>query len=100
MGQLLSDDQVRTTLAELDDWDGDTTAIRRTAVLPSFPAAIEVVRQVADVAEELDHHPDIDIRWRTLHFACSTHSDNGVTGKDAELAARIDTIVAAAETAA
>ncbi len=94
MAQLLSDDQVRTALVQLTGWEGDTTQIRRTAVLPSFPAAIEVVRQVADAAEEQDHHPDIDIRWRTLHFACSTHSDNGVTGKDIELAERIDAIVA------
>ena len=98
MPQLLSDDQVRTALVQLDGWEGDTTAIRRTAVLPSFEAAIEVVRQVGGAAEELDHHPDIDIRWRTLHFACSTHSDNGVTGKDTDLAARIDAIVAAVGT--
>ncbi len=95
MATLLTDDQVRTALRQLTGWEGDTTAIRRTAVMPTFLAAIEVVRQVADVAEELDHHPDIDIRWRTLDFACSTHSDNGVTGKDTALAARIDTIVAA-----
>lgn len=95
MGQLLSEDEVRTALVQLDGWEGDSTAIRRRAVLPSFPAAIEVVRQVAVVAEELDHHPDIDIRWRTLDFACSTHSDNGVTAKDTELAAGIDTIIGA-----
>lgn len=95
MAQLLSDDQVRTALVQLDGWEGDTTAIRRTAVLPTFPAAIEVVRQVADVAEELDHHPDIDIRWRTLVFACSTHSENGVTQQDTDLAQRIDAILAA-----
>jgi 4a-hydroxytetrahydrobiopterin dehydratase len=95
MGQLLNDEQVRTALVQLDGWEGDITAIRRTAVLPSFLAAIDVVRQVAKVAEELDHHPDIDIRWRTVHFVSSTHSDNGVTAKDTELAARIDAIVAA-----
>lgn len=95
MAAQLTDDQVRTALSQLDGWEGDTTTIRRTAVLPTFREAIETVRQVADVAEEMGHHPDIDIRWRTLHFACSTHSDNGVTGKDTELAARIDAIVAA-----
>lgn len=95
MAQLLSEDQIRTALVQLTGWEGDTTQIRRVAVLPTYKAAIEVVRQVADAAEELDHHPDIDIRWRTLHFACSTHSENGVTSKDTELAARIDGIVAA-----
>jgi 4a-hydroxytetrahydrobiopterin dehydratase len=47
------------------------------------------------VAEELDHHPDIDIRWRNLTFACATHSAGGVTARDIELAGRIDEIVAA-----
>ena len=61
--------------------------------LPSFPVAITVVDRVAEVAEELDHHPDIDIRWRTLTFALATHSAGGVTEKDFGLAARIDEIV-------
>ena len=42
------------------------------------------------MAEELDHHPDIDIRWRTLLFGLSTHSAGGVTQLDIELAHRID----------
>ena len=64
--------------------------------LPSFMGAIAVVDRVAEVAEAMDHHPDIDIRWRTLTFACATHSAGGVTAKDIELARRIDEIVAAA----
>ena len=55
-----------------------------------------MVDRVAEVAEELDHHPDIDIRWRTLTFACATHSAGGVTAKDLTLAARIDEIVRSA----
>ncbi|MFD0569605.1 4a-hydroxytetrahydrobiopterin dehydratase [Kitasatospora gansuensis] len=45
---------------------------------------------VAEAAEELDHHPDIDIRWRTLRFVLSTHSAGGLTGLDLTMAARID----------
>jgi len=83
-------------LADLNGWSGDGHGITRTAELPSFPDAIKVVDKVAVVAEEFDHHPDIDIRWRTLTFACSTHSEGGVTGKDVELAGRIDQIIEAA----
>jgi 4a-hydroxytetrahydrobiopterin dehydratase len=86
---------VASRLSTLDGWAGDTAALAKTVELPSFPAAIEVVREVADVAEELNHHPDIDIRWRTLTFGLSTHSAGGVTGKDFELAARIDRILGA-----
>jgi 4a-hydroxytetrahydrobiopterin dehydratase len=51
------------------------------------------VDRVAKVAEEMDHHPDIDIRWRTLTFRCSTHSAGGVTTRDIALANRIDRIL-------
>jgi 4a-hydroxytetrahydrobiopterin dehydratase len=96
MAELLSADDVATAIGELDDWSGDTSAITRSASLPTFPAAIEVVDRVAVVAEEMNHHPDIDIRWRTVTFTCSTHSDGGVTDKDITLAKRIDVIVAQA----
>ncbi|GAB3858989.1 hypothetical protein GCM10029963_59570 [Micromonospora andamanensis] len=61
--------------------------------LASFPDAIAVVDRVAATAEELDHHPDIDIRWRTVTFRCVTHSAGGVTERDLRLARRIDEIV-------
>jgi len=97
MGDLLDTDALRGALAGLDGWHGDGTAIRRSVELPSFMAAIGVVDRVAEAAEALDHHPDIDIRWRTLTFACVTHSAGGVTGRDIRLAGRIDEIVRAAQ---
>lgn len=96
MPELLSAEDVDAGLAQLDGWSGDTSAIARTAKLPTFPLAIDVVGKVAGVAEEMDHHPDIDIRWRTLTFTNTTHSAGGVTRNDLVLAARIDEIVAAA----
>jgi 4a-hydroxytetrahydrobiopterin dehydratase len=93
MAELLNDDAVSAALAELDGWRGDRSAIERTVGLPTFPAAISLVDRVAEVAEEMDHHPDMDIRWRNVTFRCATHSKGGVTGADVELARRIDQIV-------
>ena len=87
-------DAVRAALTGLDGWDGGPDGISRTVRMPSFPVAIAVVDRVAEVAEEMDHHPDIDIRWRTLTFRCVTHSASGVTDRDINLARRIDRIVA------
>lgn len=95
MADLLDDDAITTALAGLPEWRRDGDALVRSARLPSFPAAIAVVDRVAEVAEERDHHPDIDIRWRTLHFRCSTHSAGGVTDLDVALARAIDERVAA-----
>jgi 4a-hydroxytetrahydrobiopterin dehydratase len=93
MAELLDDNAVRGALETLDGWTGDPKEITRTVKLPTFPAAIAVVDRVAEVAEQLDHHPDIDIRWRTLVFHCATHSAGGVTERDVDLARRIDGIV-------
>lgn len=95
MADLLSADEVTGALAELDGWTGDTSAISRTVTAPSFPAAIRLVVEVAEAAEDADHHPDIDIRWRTVTFALSTHSAGGVTAKDTALARRIDELAQA-----
>ena len=48
---------------------------------------------IADVAEEMDHHPDIDLRWRTLNLTLVSHSAGGVTQLDLDLARRIDALV-------
>jgi 4a-hydroxytetrahydrobiopterin dehydratase len=96
MAALLTDAEITAALADLDGWARDGDSIVRTAELPSFPAAIAVVGRVAEDAEERDHHPDIDIRWRTLTFRLSTHSEGGLTAKDTALAAEIDARIKAA----
>jgi 4a-hydroxytetrahydrobiopterin dehydratase len=95
MPRLLSADEVAAALTGLSGWSGDTTGIRRTVEAPSFPAGIGLVGRVAEVAEERDHHPDIDIRWRSVTFALSTHSEGGVTDLDVDLAGTIDAFAAA-----
>jgi 4a-hydroxytetrahydrobiopterin dehydratase len=61
-----------------------------TLEAPDFPTAVRLVDEVAVEAEEMNHHPDIDIRWRTTHWRLSTHSEGGLTQLDIELAHRID----------
>ena len=93
MAELWDDEQVSGALTGLTDWQREGDAIVRTAKLPTFTAAIEAVRVVAEVAESRDHHPDMDVRWRTVTFRCSTHSVGGITGKDVELAGEIDRVL-------
>jgi 4a-hydroxytetrahydrobiopterin dehydratase len=96
MAQLWDDERVTDALQGLTDWQRDGNTIVRTAKLPSFPAAIEAVRAVAEIAEARNHHPDIDIRWRTVTFRCSTHSQGGITDLDVELAGEIDRVLTGA----
>lgn len=91
---LLSDDEVDAAARNLDGWQRADGALRRSVTFPSFLDGIEGVRQVAELAERADHHPDIDIRWRTIHLALSTHSEGGITSQDVELARQIDALFA------
>jgi 4a-hydroxytetrahydrobiopterin dehydratase len=95
MAELLDPEEVRSALAARPGWSGDSSGISRTVAFPSFPDAIAAVNRIAVIAEELDHHPDMDIRWRNVTFHCATHSAGGVTGRDLDLAGRIDEIAAA-----
>jgi len=89
MARLLDDEERARALADLPGWTGDGDSLARTVEAPDFRTAIALVVDVADEAEQMDHHPDIDIRWRRVTFVLSTHSAGGVTQLDVELAHRI-----------
>lgn len=82
-------------LAGHPEWQrSDGPALRRDVKAPSFLAGIRLVDDVAQAAEGMDHHPDIDIRWRTVTFTLSTHRIGGLTELDLRLAERIDELAA------
>jgi 4a-hydroxytetrahydrobiopterin dehydratase len=93
MAELMTDDELTSALGHLPEWRRDDDRIVRTVELASFAQAIQVVNRVAEIAENDDHHPDIDIRWRTLTFVLSTHSAGGLTAKDTALATEIDAVI-------
>jgi 4a-hydroxytetrahydrobiopterin dehydratase len=95
MPELLSDEDLGKALGALPEWRRDEGALVRTAELASFPQAIQVVNRVAEIAESDNHHPDIDIRWRTVTFRCATHSEGGITALDVTLAEEIDGVIEA-----
>ena len=88
----LDDDELRSGLAALPDWQRDGDEIRRVFELESFPAAIAFVGRVAERAEAADHHPDIDIRYRKVTLTLTTHDAGGLTDKDLALAAEADAV--------
>ena len=89
----LSPDDLAAALSGLPLWSGDTDGIRRSVQLPGFPDAVAALVRIGFVAEQLDHHPDVDLRWRTLHLTLVSHSAGGVTELDLDLARRIDTLL-------
>jgi 4a-hydroxytetrahydrobiopterin dehydratase len=90
---VLTDEQIDAALLGLAGWERRDGALRRSVKFPAFLEGIDAVRRVGEHAEEKDHHPDIDIRWRTVTFVLVTHSEGGVTEKDVAMARDIDAIV-------
>lgn len=90
---MLTDEDVNSAVMKLDGWEHAEGALRRSVKFPSFLDGIEAVRRVAEHAERKDHHPDIDIRWRTVTFVLVTHSEGGITDKDVQMAADINELL-------
>ena len=91
----LTPDELVEALVDLPRWSGDVHGLRRTVELPTFRDAVAAIVRIADLAEEMDHHPDVDLRWRTLHLTLVSHSAGGVSDLDLQLAARIDALLPA-----
>ena len=89
----LTAEKARNSLKRVPLWTKRGQLISRTYVFTDFVKAMAFVSKVAVIAESRDHHPDIDIRWRTVTFVLSTHSQGGITQNDLALAREIDEIV-------
>lgn len=87
---LLSDEEIESRLAALAGWRRDGDAIAREFDRGDFVGSIRFVDAIVDPAEELGHHPDLEVSWATVTVRISTHSEGGLTATDFELAARID----------
>jgi 4a-hydroxytetrahydrobiopterin dehydratase len=82
-------------LARLPGWEVDGISLLRTDRGDTFAAVIGWVVAVAQAADAMDHHPDIDIRYREVTWRLSTHSAGAITELDLVLAERITEIVTA-----
>ena len=85
-----SEAEVVEKLKSLEGWKLEGKSISKKYELPSFLDAIRFVNKVAGLAEEADHHPDIVINYRRVTLTLSTHSEDGITQKDFDLAKKID----------
>jgi 4a-hydroxytetrahydrobiopterin dehydratase len=72
----------------MDDWEEQDNALVREFEFASFPKAVEFVDRVAEAAEDANHHPDIDIRYRKVTVRWTTHSEGGITERDRAMAER------------
>ena len=90
MTERLSDIAIQRELGNLPGWSRRGDVITKTFQFRNFLSGIAFVDAIAKAAEEVDHHPDIDIRYTKIVITLSTHSAGGITEKDLALAGQID----------
>jgi 4a-hydroxytetrahydrobiopterin dehydratase len=88
--QLATQSEIESFLDLNANWSRNESSLTSQFTAASFLMAIDFVNSVAVIAEGLDHHPDIDIRWNKVMFTLSTHSAGGITALDFELATAIE----------
>ena len=86
----LSDDEIDERLAAAEGWERHGDEIRKAYEGEDFASSVAFVNRLAPAAEEMNHHPDLEISWNTVTVTLSTHSEGGLTEDDFALAKRID----------
>ncbi|MBM3675153.1 MAG: 4a-hydroxytetrahydrobiopterin dehydratase [Actinobacteria bacterium] len=92
MTSSLSDAQVAAALGALPGWSRVGGEIRKDFPCPSFADAIALVVRIGFLAEAANHHPDLDVRWRTVTVSLTSHDVGGLTRRDLALAAEIEAV--------
>ncbi len=88
-------DELDEVLKRCPEWEGeeDGTVITRTVEFEEYMEGIDFVNDLAEIVDEAQHFPEIDIRESTVVIRLKTEEAGGVTELDVELATRIDTLV-------
>jgi 4a-hydroxytetrahydrobiopterin dehydratase len=93
--ERLDQDEIARRMAGLHGgWSGDAQRLTRSIEFADFLTAVDFVNRLAPRCEELDHHPDLALRWRWVDISLSTHSAGGVTALDFQLAQIVDELAA------
>jgi 4a-hydroxytetrahydrobiopterin dehydratase len=90
MAELLSDIAIQRELQTLSGWSRRVDVLTKLYQFKNFVDAMNFVNHVAELAEQANHHPDIDIRYSKVTLALSTHDAGGITQNDIDLARAIE----------
>ena len=88
----LSEAEIENALADLNGWKAKDSQLNKRFSFTNFEESLQFVNRVGEIAEKLDHHPDICFGWGYAEFSITTHDAGGLTHNDFELAKEIDEI--------
>ncbi len=90
MADKLTNGSIQGWLGSHKGWSRKSNSLFKDYRFPSFRDAIVFVNRIATLADDANHHPDIDIRYKAVRVILSTHDAGGITVKDLALAEQID----------
>ena len=90
--KALTSEEINIKIAEVDSWKVIDGSLQKEFEFVNFVKAIEFINQIAEVAEEQEHHPVIINSYNYLKIELKTHDVNGISDKDFKLANTIDNL--------
>ena len=84
--------EITKAMEKLDNWGLASNSISKEFKFENFSGSLNFVNKVGEISNSLDHHPDITIRYNTVVLSLTTHSSDGLTEKDFEVAKEIDSL--------
>lgn len=91
--KTFTDQEIADHLAQnFKSWNYDGKAIKREFKFKTFNQAFSFMKAIAREVEKVDHHPDWSNSYNKVSIALATHSAKGITQKDFDLAATIDSL--------
>jgi 4a-hydroxytetrahydrobiopterin dehydratase len=91
---LLHDEEIEAKLGGVDGWERYGDTLRKEFELKDFVGSVEFAGKLVEPAEEMNHHPDLEISWNKVTVSLATHSEGGITERDFELAKKINEVAA------
>ncbi|MFB6295043.1 MAG: 4a-hydroxytetrahydrobiopterin dehydratase [Candidatus Nanohaloarchaea archaeon] len=94
MAEQLDLEDIIDRIAEYEGWEQDGAWLVKRFEFDDFAAAIDFVNEVADAAEDLNHHPDITVQnYDEVILAVTTHEAGGITDKDFDFVDRVEQLL-------
>lgn len=93
MSELLEDDDLTAAMKKCPGWEHEKNHLCRTIEFEEFNDAIDFVNDLAEIAEEAQHHPVITIKYNRVLLKLTTLDVGGVTELDIEFAQRVNNLV-------
>lgn len=91
---MLTPDTIAERLQNLPGWISSGNAISKEFRFRNFDATMDFVNAVADIAREMDHHPDLEVSYSRVRVSYTTHSADGLTERDFAAATRVEQLAA------